>query len=160
MRILRSTNQFLTAQKIRFKNRDYEPGQAIDINFEDANEMALMVELFYLGRVIPTLIPETGEFEAVSDFTLRADNGELCEIKCGEILELGREFILDLIRKKFIVPVNPEGCWCPYKKRTQKDIQPWLPSSEEKKPWMTSWGPKKEKKNRHPVPGLKEVNEK
>lgn len=154
MRLFRNKNHFknISGRDILFGGKICAPGQTFDVGEDDPDSHAAAVASFYAGKVEPTLIPDVAGCEAVKTFSLRNDAGELVEIRCGEIIELGREHIIDLIRKRCIVPLDAEICWCPYRKRARMEAEPWqIPNEPKKRPWASNW----KDKTAHPVPGLK-----
>jgi hypothetical protein len=127
------------------------PGHAFVVDEKDPDAVAQAYGWVMAGHIEPVLIPEKAKFTALKSFELRDDDGTLRTIKKDEIIELGKDLILPLIKKRLILPVNESTCWCPYKKAERIMIpMPGEELSKKKKSFITSWG-----KNLHPIVGLK-----
>jgi hypothetical protein len=139
-----------TDQPVRMSGKLYQFGERLEVDAQDGNAVAEAMEFYYRGLLDADDVPEKADCEFLRNWDLRADDGQLCAIKAGEIVNLGRKLIQDLMRKKVIVP-SPEGSfWCPYKKQNRSPFRDdHLPAEARKSPFATSW------KNRHPIPGLK-----
>jgi hypothetical protein len=110
-----------------------------------------------VGKVIPLGIPDIAKYKAISNFSFQVGD-KLIKVKIGEIVEVRKQDALKLMLKRYILPLNPEEVWCPYKEKKRdkqyilEDLKmgsgrtvkvpveiPVEAEQPKKKPFITGW---------------------
>jgi hypothetical protein len=150
--LTRRKDEFVATASVFLGRKKYAPGEQISFDADDPDSVIEITEAFFMGRADP-IIKGPKKCEAVRGFPLRSDDGELVDIKCGEIITLRGALIPDLLRQRKIVPVH-NNFWAPYQKKVL-DPQPLPGPKKKKRPWAMSWRDEHKKEAaEHPlIPG-------
>jgi hypothetical protein len=98
----------------RFEGRDIEPGQRIklpdDVGFSLAS----------VGKAFPCGIPSVAKYKAIRAFDFQVGD-KIIKVKSGELLEIKKQDAFQLMLKRYILPLDADKVWCPYKEIKGKE---------------------------------------